>query len=147
MILDLGLPLDTTTKEFEIKNDNQLIECVKVILFLLRNKNKVFVQIVSRDKFKFAVTRKAYFAWIKDMQRSADNNGESIQQIHDRLKAKYLLPILCRVDSDFADLVLRETMEGITNPVIMRLLSISDSSVTTLEVLQEYFNECQRGEV
>lgn len=104
------------------------------------------MQIVSRERYKYSEIRSAYFCWIREnIYPSAQNNGYSVKKIHNILKIKFLLPIMCSRDQQFADLVLRETIDGVTNPVIARFLSIADSSITTSEMLLEYFYDCQQA--
>ena len=137
-------PTDKSASLFEIDRPSSFVDCISTLWYLAKKRKGIYVQILSKDKYKLAVIRSAYFCWIREHLSSAKGNGESVQEMHDRLKASHLLPILCREDQEFADLVVRETKDGITSKIVLRLLSISDSSITTAKIMQEYFTECQR---
>lgn len=141
----LPTPTDKNARLFEIDKPSTLIECFATLRYLAIKRKGIYVQILSKDKYKFAVVRSAYFCWIKEHLNSAKGNGETVQELHEQLKASYLLPILCREDQEFADLVQRETKDGITSKIVLRLLSIADSSITTSKIMKEYFTQCQRG--
>lgn len=138
--------VSTDAKLFKINTVAAFIECVSVLAKLVKAKKRTHVQFLSEDKYKLAVIRSAYFCWIREHLSSAKGNGETVQEYHEKLKASYLLPILCREDSEFADLVHRETKDGVTSKIVLRLLSVADSSICTAKIMQEYFTECQRGE-
>lgn len=130
---------------FRIRNVADFLDCCSTIAARLRDGKRVNVELISDDRARFAETRKAYFAWIAETLGQAKSHGEMVQQMHDQLKATYLLPILCRENQEFADLVYRETANGVTSPIVIKLLSVADSSVTTHAIMQEYFTACQRG--
>lgn len=135
---------DDKQRLFKVETVFDFVQAVSALAHHIRNGRIIHLQFLSKDKFKLASIRAAYFIYLRDLTRSADCNGESIEDLHKAFKAKYLLPILCREDQEFADLVLRETKENVVSDIVIRLLSIADSSITTSKIMGEYFEAVQR---
>lgn len=139
---------DDKQRLFKINSFAAFVECVSLLAEMVRKRKRTYVEIVSEDRYKLAEIRAAYFCWLREKVSSAGGDGATIGELHTRYKATYLLPILCRESQLFADLVMRETnaWDGKTSPIIIKLLSVADSSVTTPKIMQEFFTACQRGD-
>ena len=145
--------VDEKEKLFELKNVSDFIKCVSVLRKRLIS-GKIYVQILSRDKYKMASVRAAYWCWMQEQFKSAQHDGTSIPDLHRRYKAKYLLPILCAYDADFADMLVDNVKrcedlslsETETESRLSRLLSIADGSTTGYREMVEYFSACQMNE-
>jgi hypothetical protein len=145
--------VDEKEKLFEIKTLNDFIRCVSVLRKRLLS-GKIHVQILSRDKYKMASVRAAYWCWMQEQYKSAQHDGTSIPDLHKRYKAKYLLPILCAYDVEFADMLLDNVnrcaelnlSESETEKRLSRLLSIADGSTTGYKEMVDYFSACQMNE-
>lgn len=138
-----GLP-HTDKKMFKITSIKELIRFVSDIAARLRAGTEIRIEVVGKERYKLAEIRAAYFCWLKEKQREAAHDGAGIEQMHKEYKSTYLLPILCARNIDFADLVLKMTAGGIEKDAVIRLLSVADSSITTSEIMREYFEACQR---
>ena len=139
-------PIDENAKAFKIDSVKAFIDCVSTLAHHVKEKKRKHVLIVSDKKYQYEKVRAAYFCWLKEEFGRADHTGESIPEMHQAYKAEYLLPLLCRENKDFADLVLKVTKDG-DNTAIVNLLSVADGSICTAAILKEYFNLCQQQRV
>jgi hypothetical protein len=135
--------IDPKERLFKIDSFEGFIQCVSTLAHVCRNMKCVHVQFLSADKFKLAVTRAAYFCFLKEELHRSNSDGSDIGKLHSEYKSSYLIPILCRENEEFAELVYRETVDGITSEALMKLVSISDGSGITTKIMQEYFNACK----
>ena len=134
---------DKAKRLFKINSIVAFIECISVLADNVRNKKRTHVQFLSEDKFKMADIRSAYWCWMKSQYTSAQHDGTSIEDLHKRYKATYLLSILCAKSEDFADMVIKA--DGNKEQVDM-LLSIADGSLTGYKEMSAYFNACKENE-
>jgi hypothetical protein len=116
---------------------------MNILYFLAKERKGIYVQILSKDKFKMAAVRASYWIWVKDQYTSAAHDGTSMADLHKRYKATHLLSILCAKDADFADMVM--AFKDDAKKVDM-LLSIADSSITEYKEMSAYFNQCKESE-
>lgn len=130
--------IDEKQRLFKIDTIEAFILCVSTLAYRVRNKKRTHVQFLSADKFKLAEIRAAYWCWINEHEC-----GATPEDLHREYKASYLIPILCRVNEEFAELVYRETVNGTTSKSLLRLISISDGSGITSKIMQEFFTACQ----
>ena len=141
---------DKAKRLFKINSIEAFIECISVLADNVRNKKRTHVQFLSEDKFKMADIRSAYWCWMKSQYTSAQHDGTSIEDLHKRYKATYLLSILCAKDSDFADMILlvNESDFGSEKKEqqVNKILSIADGSVTGYKEMSAYFNACKENE-
>lgn len=141
--LKLETPKDTSSRLFHLDTPNAFKDCMNVLYFLAKERKGIFVQILSKDKFKMAQVRALYWIWIKEQFTSSQHDGSSMEDLHKRYKATHLLSILCAKDSDFADMVI--AFKDDEKKVDM-LLSIADSSITGYKEMSAYFNKCKEVE-
>jgi len=144
--IKLQQPEDINSKLFKIDRVMAFVSCVSTLAHFVRERSRKHVIIVSESKFKYEAVRSAYFCYLNEKYGRADHDGRSIQDMHMDFKERYLLPILTRENKEFADLVLRETKDGITSNMVIKLLSIADGSICTTKILKEYFQIVQENE-
>lgn len=130
---------------FKLRTFEEFCRFCNVIAAKLRKGKALNIEIIDDKRYKRAEIRAAYFCWIDEKINSASHDGRSKKQIHDEYKSTYLLPILCAHNVEFADLVLQMLAGGIKKDAVIKLLSVADSSITTSEIMREYFTACQRG--
>lgn len=139
----VNYPLDRNVRLFHIDTPKAFKECMNVLYFLAKERKGIYVQILSKDKFKMAQARAAYWCWIKEQYTSAQHDGSSEQDLHKRYKATYLLPILCTKSDVFADMILAANGD---KEKIEMLLSIADGSITGHKEMSEYLSACKLNE-
>ena len=123
---------DKNQRLFKINTFGQFQACINMIAAMLKNGKEVHVQLLSKDKFKLFEIRSAYFAYLGERVGYGD-----IEETHDQLKAKYLIPLLCSEYEWFSDLVLTVTKTGNKDmeEAINRLVSVADGSITTTPIV------------
>jgi len=141
--ISLTKRIDPKERLFKIDSFEGFIQCISTLAHLCRNMKCVHVQFLSADKFRLAVMRAAYFCFLKEELQRANSDGSNIGKLHSEYKSTYLIPILCRENEEFAELVYRETVDGITSKALMKLVSVSDGSGITTKIFHEYFTACQ----
>lgn len=136
-------PKEPNKKLFKIACFADLIELVGVIVMHLKKKNKLQIQLLSRDRFKYQEIRAAYFCYLKDITKSAASDGRNVHQLHTDYKASFLVRILAREYEWFADLVLESVKRPSVELAIEKLISIADGSIVNSPILMEYFHAVQ----
>ena len=133
---------------FKIDRVSVFIECMEVLRHHVKNKKRMHVSLLGEEEYKYKAMREAYFCWIEDIQSSAVGDGLSKIDKHEQLKGRYLIRILSREYTFFADLVVRsqEPDNSHDKEGVKKLLSISDSSIVTFKIFKEYFKEVQASE-
>lgn len=130
---------------FKLRTFEEFCRFCNVIAAKLRKGKALHIETIDDERYKRAEIRAAYFCWLRERQGEAEHDGRSIGQMHSEYKSTYLLPILCAHNVEFADLVLQMLSGGIKKEAVIKLLSVADSSITTSEIMREYFTACQRG--
>ena len=141
--ITLEKPQDTSSRLFHISTPKIFRECMNVLYYLAIERKGIYVQILSKDKFKMAQVRALYWIWIKEQFSSSQHDGTSIKDMHKQYKATHLLSILCAKDQDFADMVIAFKDDEVK---LDMLLSIADSSITGYSEMSQYFDECKEKE-
>lgn len=139
-----GLP-HTDKKIFKITSLQEFLRFVSDIAARLRAGQKIGIEVLTDEKRKLAEIRAAYFCWVRQKTNEAAHDGASVDDLHERYKATYLIKILTARNLEFADLFHKMIAGGVTEDVVLKLLSVADSSITTSEIMREYFTACQRG--
>ena len=140
--IKLSKPENESATLFKIDSVRSFIDCVSTLAHHVRERKRKHVLIISDEKYHYEKVRAAYFCWLKEEFDRAGHTGESIPEMHQAYKAEFLLPILCRENQDFADLVLKVANEG-DDTAIVNLLSVADGSICTAKILGEYFQACK----
>lgn len=140
--IKLGKPEDEKATLFKIDSVRSFIDCVSTLAHHVRERKRKHVLIIGEEKYRYEKVRAAYFCWLKEEFGRAGHAGESINEMHQAYKAEFLLPILCRENQGFADLVLEVANEG-DDTKIVNLLSVADGSICTTKILGEYFQACK----
>ena len=136
-------PEDTKTKLFKIKTIGELVKCCAVMVNYVRNGKALHVQIVSPSKFKFEEIRAAYFAYLTEFKNSSKSPGQSVPEMHEFFKKKFMLKLLAMEYDWFANLVIASVKDEDVSESVNRLLSIADGSIVTSPILIEYFRQVQ----
>lgn len=134
---------DNSEKLFKIKSFDQFVNCISVIAANLRKRGQLNVQLVSNDRFRFTEMRAAYFSWLTEICTGAESPG-AVKETHLELKSKFLLPIVCESNPEFAEFVIRNTHDGITDQQIINMLSVADASITSSQMMSRYIDECKK---
>jgi hypothetical protein len=130
---------------FRLRTFEEFCRFCNVIAAKLRKGKALHIEIIDDERYKLTKIRAAYFCWLGEKYGEAGHDGRSVDQMHMEYKSAYLLRILCARDLGFADLFHKMTVGGIEEKTVMDLLSVADSSITTSEIMREYFTACQRG--
>jgi len=144
-VVIIKAPTGTDKKLFKLNTKAAFLECVSVLWHSVASKKRIHVQILGEERFKFQELRAAYFCYLKDITNRADSDGSSVQELHKRYKATYLLDILSRENQWFADLVMGAADDKNILEAVNRLLSIADGTITTRKILSEYFDAIKRS--
>lgn len=142
--------IDKSKKLFLMDRSSAFIECVSVLRHLLNEKQRTHVVFMSEDAFNLYSVRKAYWCWIHDQYTSAAHDGRSEQELHKDYKISHLLPILCAKHEHFADMILliesSDWDEKKKRERVLKLVSVSDGSITGYKEFSEYFETCKQVE-
>lgn len=130
---------------FKVRTFEEFCRFCNIIAARLRKGKSLHIEIITDERYKRAEIRAAYFCWLHEKMGQASHDGRGIEEMHREYKATYLLPILCSHNIEFSDLVLKMMEGGIKKDAVIKLLSVADSSITTSEIMREYFTACQRG--
>lgn len=141
--IKLEKPEDTKSRLFHLDTPKAFKECMNVLYFLAKERKGIYVQILSKEKYKMAEVRAAYWCWIKEQYTSSQHDGTSEHDLHKRYKASYLLPTLCAKSEKFADMIIKA--DGDKEQIEM-LLSIADGSLTGYKEMSAYFSQCKEKE-
>ncbi len=136
---------DPKKRLFHVKHFPEFVEFVSTAIQYLRDGKELHIQLLSGDRYKFHEVRSAYFAYLGDVKKRADYDGETrVEKMHEDFKRRFLLKIIARKHEWFADLVIasaKETPEGkIAEQAVNKLTTIADGSVVSTKMLREYFD-------
>lgn len=130
---------------FKLRTFEEFCRFCNVIAAKLRKGKALHIEIIDDERYKLTKIRAAYFCWVRQKTNEAAHDGASVDDLHERYKATYLIKILTARNLEFADLFHKMIAGGVTEDVVLKLLSVADSSITTSEIMREYFTACQRG--
>lgn len=138
-------------KLFHVKHIPEFIEFVSTAVQYIKEGKALHIQLLSSDRYKFHEVRVAYFAYLGDVKKRADYDGETdVAKMHEDFKRRFLLKIIARKHEWFADLVIAaaqvdengnktQTAEKMQKAVD-GLTSLADGSIVSTKMLREYFD-------